>query len=69
MTATTEIEAIYQAETPIGVCIRETEEAPDVWLPKSAVEIEPANEALPLERGAIVTITAPEWLLMKEGLI
>ncbi|MFT3973291.1 MAG: hypothetical protein QM699_07540 [Amaricoccus sp.] len=69
MTAIAEIAAIYQAETPLGVCIREVENGPDIWLPISAVEVEPENEALALERGVVVKVTAPEGLLLKMGLI
>lgn len=65
----TEIAAIYQTENPIAVCVRETEDGPDVWLPASQVEVEPAVQSLPLERGSVVTVTAPEWLLVERGLI
>lgn len=69
MTAITEIEVIYQTETPIAVCVRAEEDSPDIWLPASQVEVEPTVPSLPLERGSIVTVTAPEWLLEDRGLI
>lgn len=36
-----------------------------IWLPLSQIEIEP----LDANRGAIVMVTAPEWLLKDKGLI
>ena len=69
MTARAEIAALYQRETTVAVCVREVEDGPDIWLPASQVEIEPENEAIPLARGSVVTVTAPEWLLMDRGLI
>lgn len=69
MTERTEISAIYQTETPNAVCVREVEDGPDVWLPKSEIEVEPDIPSLPLERGAVVTVTGPEWLLEDRGLI
>lgn len=60
-----DIEVIYQTTTAKAVCIRETEDAPDVWLPLSEVEVEPDEP----RRGQAVTLTGPDWLLQEKGLI
>ena len=59
-----DIEVIYQTETERAYCIREDERSESTWLPKSECEIDGA-----LERGMVVTLTAPEWLLTEKGLI
>lgn len=58
------IEVIYQTKTQLAVCVRETEDEEDVWLPRSQVEIEGQHV-----RGHVVKLTAPEWLLTEKGLI
>ena len=57
-------EVIFQTSTEKAVCVRETEGGPDVWLPLSQVEI--AGEP---RRGGIVTLTAPEPLLIEKGML
>jgi hypothetical protein len=67
-----DISAQYQTETALAVCIRETETGPDVWLPKAEIEVESRTRSLfdtRPQRGEIVTITAPEWLLTEKGLL
>ena len=59
-----DIEVIYQTETERAVCVREDERTDDTWLPKAECEIDGT-----LERGTVVTLTAPEWLLTEKGLI
>ena len=59
-----DIEVIYQHATERAVCVRETEDGPDVWLPLSAVEVEGD-----MRRGRVVTLTGPERLLTDKGLL
>ena len=61
-----DVETIYQARTDRAVCVRADEGSEaDVWLPLSEVEIDAPSG---LFRGAVVTITAPQWLLEDKGL-
>lgn len=60
-------EVIYQHQTEKAVCVREVEGGPDIWLPLAQVEIE-AKDGEP-RRGGIVTLTAPDWLLIDKGLM
>jgi hypothetical protein len=59
-----DIEVIFQTSSERAFCVRSEEDGDDVWLPKSGCEIEG-----PLERGAIVTLTAGARLLTDKGLI
>ena len=63
-----DLTVIYQTSTERAVCIRETEDGPDVWLPWSEVEVYRDDEARPA-RGDVVTLTGPEWLMMDKGLL
>ena len=63
-----DLTVIYQTRTERAVCIRETEDGPDVWLPLSEVEVYRDDEARPA-RGDVVTLTGPEWLLQGKGLL
>ena len=63
-----DIQVIYQTRTERAVCVRETEDSPDVWLPLSEVEFYRDDEARPV-RGDVVTLTGPEWLLTEKGLL
>ena len=60
-----DIQVIYQTCTERAVCVRETEDGPDVWMPLSEVEIEPLSP----RRCDVVTLTGPEWLLTEKGLV
>lgn len=62
----TEIEVVYQTETALAICVRETEDEDDedIWLPFSEIEVTGRRR-----RGGVVEITAPEWLLQEKGLI
>lgn len=60
-----DLQVIYQTSTERAVCVRETEDSPDVWLPLSEVEIEPLSP----RRRDVVTLTGPEWLMTEKGLI
>ncbi len=60
-----DIEMVLHHETEKAVLVSDTGERDEaVWLPKSAVEIEPHPKA----RG-VVTITLPERLATDKGLI
>lgn len=59
-----DMEVIFQIETERAICIREDERSGDTWLPKAECEID--GERV---RGGVVTLTAPEWLLLDKGLI
>lgn len=63
-----DIAVIFQHQTERAVCIRETERGPDIWLPKSACEIE-ARDGGDLRRGCIAILTAPEGVLTEKGLV
>ena len=63
-----DLQVIYQTSTERAVCVRETEDGPDVWLPLSEVEVYRDDEARPA-RGDVVTLTGPEWLMVRKGLL
>ena len=63
-----DLSVIYQTSTERAVCVRETEDSPDVWLPLSEVEFYRDDEARPF-RGDVVTLTGPEWLMVRKGLL
>ena len=51
-------------ETPMAILVSETgDEKRAVWLPKSKCDIEGKRDS------DIITVTLPEWLALKEGLI
>jgi len=52
-----DVQVIFQHGTPGAVCIRETEDGPDICIPKSQCEIE-ALDSTDLRRGCIATLTA-----------
>lgn len=66
-----DIDVIYQHRTTLAVCIRETEDGPDIWIPLSLCEIAPREGDLlgGLTRGCIATLTAQERVLQEKGLI
>jgi hypothetical protein len=51
------------AETDAAVLVHDGDKSKAVWLPKSQIEIEPA------EVGGLFIVTAPEWLLADKGLV
>ena len=63
-----DLTVIYQTRTGAAVCIRETEDSPDIWLPLSEVEVYREDE-LPPARHDVVTLTGPEWLFTEKGLL
>ncbi|MCV2870666.1 hypothetical protein OEW28_18795 [Defluviimonas sp. WL0002] len=66
-----DIEVIYQHRTERAVCVRETEDGPDIWIPLSLCEIEPKGGDLfgGLSRGRPAILTAPERVLVERGLV
>lgn len=65
-----DIEVIYQHRTERAVCVRETEDGPDIWIPLSLCEIEPKVGDLfgGLSRGRPAILTASERVLIERGL-
>lgn len=61
----TDIEVQFQHQTDAAVCIRETEDGDDIWIPKSRCEIDPAQPV----RGQFVTLTSDEGTLQEKGLV
>lgn len=66
------IDAIYLTRTDRAICVREVEDGPDIWLPRSEATIAETGalfDGTPPLRGTIVSVTAPEWLLIEKGLL
>lgn len=62
-----DLTVIYQHQTERAVCIRETEDGKDVWIPLSQCEI--AAKDSDLARGCVAILTAPERVLTEKGLL
>lgn len=62
------VEVIYQTESASGLCVREVEDGPDIWLPLSEIEFSAKGGSEP-DRGDVIAVEAPEWLLADRGLI
>lgn len=62
-----DLTVIFQHQTDRAVCIRETEDGKDVWIPLSQCEIEAKDGDL--ARGCVAVLTAPERVLTEKGLI
>lgn len=62
-----DLTVIFQHRTDRAVCIRETEDGKDVWIPLSQCEIEGRDGDL--SRGCVATLTAPERVLIEKGLL
>ena len=60
-----DIDVQFQHQTDAAVCVRETEDGDDIWLPKSRCEIYPQTPV----RGQFVTLTSDEATLMEKGLV
>lgn len=63
-----DIQVIYQTRTERAVCVREVEDSPDIWFPLADVEVY-RDDDLPPSRGEVVTLTGPEWLMVRKGLL
>ncbi|MGS5046038.1 MULTISPECIES: hypothetical protein [unclassified Mameliella] len=61
MAEVVDIEVILVAETPAAILVKEDEEADEIWLPKSQIEIDG-------EIGETGAVTLPEWLAIERGL-
>lgn len=59
-----DIEVVFQHQTRLAVCVRADEDGPDIWIPKTLCEIDPADPA----RGVAITLTASEQVLAEKGL-
>lgn len=63
-----DVQVIYQTSTERAVCVREDEDGPDIWFPFADVEVYREDE-LPPSRGDVVTLTGPEWLMVRKGML
>lgn len=67
------VAAIYQTRTERAVCVRQVEDGPDIWLPRSEATIADGIGSMfagiPPARGEVVAVTAPEWLLTEKGML
>jgi len=64
MKPTTTISVIFQHATERAICVRETEDGEDIWLPLSQIEVD--DDA---DRGEVIDLTAPDWLLEDKGML
>ena len=66
-----DVRVIYQTATDRAVCVRETEDGPDIWIPLSLCEIAPSEADLlgGLARGRTAILTAQEHTLIEKGLL
>lgn len=55
----------FQHATDRAICIRDVESGPDIWIPKSLCEIDPAAPA----RGQVITLTTDESTAIDRGLV
>lgn len=58
------VEVVFLHMTDRAVLVAEDEDDEGVWLPLSQVEMDPEDP----ERGEVVEITGPQWLLEDRGL-
>lgn len=59
-----EVRVIRDEPTDRAILVQETPSGPKIWLPRQFTEIEYADQ-----RHERVTVTIPEWLAEREGLI
>ncbi len=65
-----DVDVIYQTETESAVCVNAYEGSPDVWIMKRDCEFAHRDGAdTPVRRRSIVTLTAPERVLIEKGLV
>ena len=60
-----DISVQFQHQTDAAVCIREVEDGPDIWVPKSRCEIQQTDP----RRGHYVLITMDEAMATEKALI
>lgn len=63
-----DIEVIFRHRTERAVCIRASEDGPDVWLPLAQCEIAAADGGS-LRRGCLAMLTARESILIEKDLV
>lgn len=63
------VDVIYVTRTAKAVCVKEHEDADEVWFPEATCEIGPATPGGELTRGRPAILTAEEWILQEKGLI
>lgn len=59
-----DLQVIFQYATDRAVCVRGFEGSDDVWIPLSQCEIDGDRQ-----RGGVITLTAPESILVDRGLV
>lgn len=60
-----EVEVQFQYQTERAVCIRDSEDGDDVWIPKSRCEIDPQFPS----RGQVALLISDESTLTEKGLL
>jgi len=60
-----EISVQFQHQTDDAVCVRETEDGPDIWIPKSRCEILQTDP----RRGHYILLTTDEATAIEKGLV
>lgn len=60
-----DISVQFQHQTEAAVCVREVEDGPDIWIPKSRCEIQQTDP----RRGHYVLLTTDETTAYEKGLI
>lgn len=63
-----EIKVYFLHQTDSAILVNLDGGNEGVWLPKSQIEWDGSDGYEP-KRRAVITVTAPEWLLMDKGLI
>lgn len=59
-----DMQVVFQHQTERAVCVRETEDSDDTWIPKSRCEIDPSAPM----RGQVITLTTDEATAAEKGL-
>lgn len=59
-----DFDVIFQHQTERAVCIRDTEDGDDIWVPKSRCEVYPQTPV----RGQYVILTTDETTAIEKGL-
>lgn len=60
------VDVVYLGKTPRAWMISTEEEGPEIFVPKSTTQLSPDED---LTYGQVVSLTAPEWILIEKGLI
>lgn len=62
-----DLEVQFQTQTEKAICVRETEDGKDIWIPKASCQFDGPH--VPPRRGDVGILTAPEYVLQDKGLI